>query len=153
MPGSRRAVGEPALAQEFLQVSYVPDAQVSEVWYSQIDMIERAMTKGQADWATSEGMLESIRSGRSQLWAIHEGRHIVAIAVISVSSTKTMTKLFVRLLAGRRMPDWADMLVENLQRMKEMVGADCIEASCRPGLAKFLQKIGWSKKAVIVELK
>ena len=146
-------MGEPATAFAPLEVSYVPLDSVERVWQSQIEMIERAMSKGQGDWASSEEMLESLLEAKGQLWAIHRSGDVVAVVVISVSCNKHMTKLFVRLVAGSGISEWVGMVVENLLRMKETVGADCIEASCRPGLAKYLRSIGWSQKAIIVELK
>ena len=146
-------MGEPAVAEQDLQVSYVPMESLEYVWSSQLGMIEKAMTKGQGDWATSDEILGSILDGSSQLWTIHRGEDVKAVVVVGVKVKPLMTKLFVRMIAGTGLDEWAGLLIENLKRFQEVVGADCIEASCRPGLAKYLQKIGWSQKAVIVELK
>ncbi len=146
-------MGDAAKKVEELQISYVTLESLEYVWGSAIVGIEKALTKGQSDWTTSTDVLQGILSGKYQLWAIHRGDDVEAVVVVSVDVNNGITKLFVRLIAGSGMDDWIDLLIDNLQRFKEEVGAVCIETSCRPGLAKYLQKIGWSKKAVIMELK
>ena len=152
MPGGRRVVGEAALELPSVEMSYVPPVLVAQVWASQIDLIERGMAKGQSDWESADDLLGDILARKSQLWAAHRDGDVIAIAVIAVRSKKGITKLFVQLIAGTDSPQWADLLQSNLLRMKDKIGADCIEASCRPGLAKYLKNVGWSQKAIIMEL-
>jgi hypothetical protein len=135
-----------------IKVSSVPMDQVLYVWSSQIDMIERGMSRGQADWGSAEDLLDQVLRGSSQLWVVHRGEEVLAVVVFCVRSNEFMTKLFIQLLAGRDMPSWINFQ-SMLQDFAELIGADCIEASCRPGLAKFLKNHGWKQKAIIMELK
>lgn len=136
-----------------LEVSSVPLESVPYVWSAQIDMIERGLEKGQADWATSTELLAQILKGESHLWVVHEGEEVVAVVVTEVRANRHMTKVFVQLIAGTRLDEWSDQVITLLHDFMELIGADCIEASCRPGLAKFLKGKGWSQKAIIMELK
>lgn len=72
--------------------------------------------------------------------------------VVSVKQYPTGRKLFVELLVGTDMEQWVDQLERVLIECRDLVGAMCIEASCRIGLAKKLGKRGWSKKAIVMEL-
>ena len=137
-----------------VKLSHVPLDEVPYVWQSQLDMIEKAMTKGQGDWATSGELLEDVYDQRSQLWALHRDEEILGVIVTTVRANQLMTKVFIQLLAGSSMSEW-DWLEnqETFLKFADYIGADCIEASCRSGLAKFLKHKGWSQKAVIMELK
>ncbi len=137
---------------ERLSVSEVPIDSVESVWISQLKMINSGLRRGQGDATSANEMLASIKNGKMSLWVVHDGDQVVAVVVVSVLRTPTITKLMVHLIAGSRLGDWADLLQEKLLQCKDLVEADCIEASCRLGLAKYLTKKGWSKKAIIMEL-
>lgn len=133
-----------------IEIRSVPDEMICEVWLSQIEMIEKGLSRGQGDDVSSNDMLASILTGKNRLLVVHRVEDIIAIVVLSVIETPKKTKLFVELIAGRDFPLWIDHLQEVLVNFKESIGADCVEASCRPGLEGCLSKIGWSKKATIM---
>ena len=116
-------------------------------------MIESGLSKGQGDGTTSAHMKAAIDRGDMKMWVVLDDGSIVSCLVLSVRKTDTMTKLFVELLAGKDMDLWGDEIEQLLLEFKDLTGARCIEASCRLGLAKYLQKRGWRKKAVIMELR
>lgn len=154
MRGSHRVVGDAAkvIQDEPIEISSVPEEMVRHVWQSQIDMIERGLRHGEGDNVRSDDILAKVFSGEYILWAIHQGTDIIAISVVSVIRTRK-TKLFVKLIAGRDMSLWLGQYLELLADFKDVIGADCIEASCRPGLAKILlSEHGWSTKATVMEL-
>lgn len=132
-------------------MSSVPLPEVPYVWSSQIEMIERAMSKGQADWGTPQDILRRVLSGKSHLWVIHRGQEILGVVVFCVRANDLMTKMIIEVLAGQDLELWIDQQ-QILLDFAEIVGVDCIEASCRPGLAKFLKGHGWKQKAIIMEL-
>lgn len=142
-----------ALPIEPLSVSDVPPELVDHVWIAQRKNIERGLRHGQGDATTSNEMLASIKQGRLQLWAVHRGGDIQAVVVISLIRKPTNTKLFVHLIAGEKLGEWSDQVQGLLIDFRELLGASCIEASCRPGLAEYLSKKGWSKKAIVMELR
>lgn len=110
------------------------------------------MTKGQADWGSTQELLDQILEEKSQLWAVHRGDEVLAVVVTCVTANENMTKMFIQLIAGAGMVDWMQHQIK-LQEFADYIGVECIEASCRPGLAKFLKGFGWSQKAIIMELK
>jgi hypothetical protein len=94
-------------------------------------------------------MKADIRDGKMQFWAIHDDEHVKAGVVVSAKDSATR-KIWVELLAGEGMDEWADELIETLREVRVKAGASCVEASCRPGLAQFLKKRGWKRKAIIM---
>lgn len=139
--------------EDDLELSSVPAETVPYVWSSQIEMIERGISKGQGDWGSAEEMLDQILKQEARLLVVHRGDDIIAIVVVSARANKHMMKIFVQLTAGRDIKQWVDIVNEKLLELKDLMGANCIEASCRPGLAKFLKGKGWSQKATIMELR
>lgn len=114
--------------------------------------IEKALSTGQGDGTTASHMMARVMTGDLKMWVMVDGGEIIACVVLSVRKTDTMTKLFIELVAGRDSELWNDALEQLVLDFKDLVGATCIEASCRLGLAKYLHKRGWRKKAVIMEL-
>lgn len=116
-------------------------------------MAERGLRHGQGDGTSAAQMLASLYRGESQLWVVHDGPDVKAGVVVSVTEHLAGRKVFVDLLAGEGMAEWVDMVERALCDYRDLVGAKCVEASCRKGLAKRLGSRGWKSKAVIMELK
>ncbi len=132
-------------------ISYVQPNQVDAVFAQLEPMIGKGLTVGQADSTTPEHFLAEIRRGDAQLWVVHEGEEIKAGIVTAVRVYPTGRKVYVDLLVGRNMDEWVDELEQVLMDYRDLIGAMCVEASCRFGLAKKLGKRGWKRKAVIME--
>lgn len=135
------------------EVSSVPQGMVDKVWPSILPMIEKGLSRGQGDNTTAEHMKAAVMRGDMYLWVIHEGYDVIAGIVLSVRERENSVKVSIEMLAGKDMNAWADDLQKLLIDFKDLVGASCIEASCRHGLARFLKGRGWTNKAVIMELK
>lgn len=133
-------------------ISHVPPESVNTVWASLEPMIKKGLSHGQGDGSSGEPLKQAVINGESMMWVVHEGEHIKAGIVLSVLDGETGKSVFIELLAGNRMHEWVDEVEELLQRYRDYVGAKCIEASCRPGLAKRLMERGWKRKAIVVEL-
>lgn len=130
-------------------VAEVPIGSVRIVWDKLLPEIERAVSSGQGDGTTVENMLLSVLSGKLKMWVIND---IEACVLFSVRKNVNGLKLFIDLIAGKNMDSWANELQSLLLDYKDLVGAQCIEASCRPGLSRKLMKLGWNRKAVVMEL-
>lgn len=113
--------------------------------------VKDALSRGQADAVTPQEALSAISEGRTQLWAVHDGEGVHAAVGVSVDQYSACRKVWVSLLAGRRMFEWADLVEQALQKCLQVTNSDCIEASCRPDLARYLERRGWKVKAVIME--
>lgn len=135
-----------------VQVSLVSSATVDWVWSSLGPQIERALSHGQGDEVSSAYIKEMVRWGRMSMWVVHEGQQLLAGLIFTVRESR-VRKMYVEVLAGVRMDAWVDHLEQLMRDYAKEIGADCIEASCRGGLARRLGRRGWNQKAMIMELK
>ena len=113
--------------------------------------VKRALSSGQGDSVTAEEMLARVMDGRSYVWVAHEDGEPAGVAVLSAPEYRSGRKVFVDFLAGARLDEWVDPMESALLEARERVGAMCVEASCRPGLSRYLKRRGWKVKAVIME--
>lgn len=132
-------------------ISQVMPDELPLVWRYLEKQIMSGLSRGQGDECYPEKMYEGVLDGTSQMWAMHDETELDAVIILSVEDSATR-KVWVDLLAGDNLTKWADELESTLVDFKKSVGASCIEASCRSGLAKFLRKRGWKKKATIMSL-
>lgn len=133
-------------------ISSIPPEILDPLWPQIGPLLQRALDHGQGDATTIQEVCHGIRSGHMALWAVHEGETITAAIVLSYTPSVRRPKVFVELLAGDGMASWIDELESLVRDYKDLLGADCIEASCRPGLAKILNGRGWKRKAIVMEL-
>ena len=124
---------------------------VDYVWEQMSSQIEKGLRHGQGDSTTSLELKMAIQRGDMTLWVVHEGENIQALIVLSVSVHAAGRKLFVELLAGTGMDEWVGELEGLLKDYRDLLGAFCIEASCRRGLAEKLKRRNWKTKAVVME--
>lgn len=132
-------------------ISCVPIDQLPGVWSALQGPIEKALSKGQGDSTTPQLVYHELLEDRMQMWVIHDEDHYKACAIVSLFDGPTR-KLIVEVLAGHNLKQWAADLNQVLADARDLLGAKCVEASCRPGLAEFLKGLGWKQKAVIMEL-
>ena len=140
-------------------ISDVPRDQLGPIWGVVGPMLEQALQHGQGDGMDVRAVLGELMQGRRSLWVIHEGTpedgnlEIRAAVVAALEPVPGVGhKLMVDLLAGEGLREWAQELMGYLHQAAELSGAFTVEASCRRGLATFLQKeLGWKVKAVIME--
>lgn len=100
---------------------------------------------------TPQDALSAIVDGKTQLWAVHDEKGVHAAVGVSVDQFPACRKVWVSMLAGRRMFEWADLVESALKKCREITESKCVEASCRPDLARYLERRGWKVKAVIME--
>lgn len=138
-----------------MKFRHVSPAILSDVWPKVEPQIARALSHGQGDQTNTSVFYSQIMRGAMQLWVMIDDEEIIASCVLSVIDYPDTKKLWVETLSGDGFDEWGDELEELLLDYMNIMGADCIEASCRPGLAKNLQRrrTGWRKKAIIMELK
>lgn len=134
-----------------MMISAVPASLVDDIFDRLQSQVTKALSHGQADGTTEIEMRLAVKAGQMQMWAMHDDEQVYAAMVLSVTQHSTGRKIFVELLAGKNIDDWVADLEALLVDYKELVGAMCIESSCRVGLAKYLKGRGWKTKAVIME--
>ena len=135
-----------------LEFASVPPDQVELVWPTLGPIIERTFIRAEGDAGGATEMLRKILSGEWKLWAIVRNGETQAGLVFSVQQAGFDRKVWVHMLAGVNMQEWAVELQQLLLDFRVLVGASSIKASCRPGLAKFLKSLGWKRKAILMEL-
>jgi hypothetical protein len=86
------------------------------------------------------------------MWIAVDGGEVLGGIIWSAHPKDTGTQLWVDFIFGKDMSEWLPGLMDLGRDMKDIVGAYTIEASCRRGLAKVLERYGWRRKAVIMEL-
>lgn len=133
-------------------ISRVEPENVGLVWAELEPMILKGLSRGQGDECHPEVMKARIVAGDLQLWAVVEDDELTGACVLSVRDS-AVRKVWVELLAGKNMDSWADELEGLLKDFRDLLGASCVEASCRPGLAAYLKERGWKQKAIIMSLK
>lgn len=139
------------LPTEQLSVSEVLPNQAAAVWPAVEPMIIRALRHGQGDSTTPEYVLSAILRGISSMWVAHDGPEILGCVVFRVEDKDICRKIWIDFVAGKDLPRWYHQVHELLLDYMELVGAKCIEGSCRPGMARVLKKMGARQKAIIME--
>lgn len=147
-----RTGDERRIEQSSPEVRQVLPADARHVWPIVEPFIDRALRRGQGDESTPEHQLARIEAGLAQLWVVTSEDAVKAVVVLSIVETDAARKLNVDILAGSDMDTWEDYVERLLLEFMDITGAACIEASCRPGLAKRLKARGWRRKAVVMEL-
>ena len=135
-----------------LEFKSVPPDQLIYIWPKIKPMVERGLAHGQGDTTTADELLKNIADGKFYLWVAHKGDDVLVGMIVSVRINPTGRKIHIEMLAGRDAFRWDDHLEQLLKDFKELTGAYCIEASCRLGVARILERRGWKKKSVIMEL-
>ncbi len=147
-------MAEPAIVEEQeIEISSVLPDQVEYVWNTQLDQIRSVLRRGQGDMLSAGETIQAIKEKRAQMWAMHRGDDVLAFLVFSILVGERTTKVWVRMMVGRDMDLWAPKAYELFKEFIDLIGADCVEASCRPGVAKALKELGWTQKAVIMEMR
>lgn len=145
-----------AVAHELSQPSAewvsVPPEQAHSIWPVLEPMIARGLAHGQGDATTSSHMLSKVLDGSFLLWVALVDEEPVAGVILSVKVDDGGKKLWIEMLVGKESKSWADNLEQLVSDFRRLTGSRCIEASCRPGLARILKRRGWKQKAVIMEL-
>lgn len=124
---------------------------INDVWPALLPMVERGLRHGEGDTITADFIRQSVLAGEMHAWTVRNTEGIAAVLIFRVRVDAGGRSLFVVMLAGRDMPAWIDELEEILMDYRDIVGARCIRASCRLGLAKKLAERGWTRKSVIME--
>ena len=141
-----------------LSLNVVPQDMVEETWPVVGPIIERALKYGEGDRQTLESMKAALVSGQAMLWVTRSYGEIVGTIVVKLVDYPNKRAVFVELIAGdagthNLFAKSFGAVNDMLKRFKKLNKADTIEASCRPGLARILERRGWKPKAVVMEAK
>lgn len=124
--------------------------EVPAVWPALEPHVARALKRTQSPVKPIH-YVGRILIGDSKLWACVANGEVVAGCIWHMKSDDVMRKVvWIDMLVGVDMEFWYESGMAAMERMKEMAGAESIEAQCRPGLARKLQGMGWSQRAVVM---
>ena len=136
-----------------LSVSRISPAEFDAVWAEVEPMAASGFRHGAGDTITPDEIRASVISGDMEMWAVHDADDITAVVVIQIIERPQGRVLAVVLVAGRGFASWGQQVQELLQEYASLIGADWIEAVARDGMAKWLSRMGWKRKATLMELK
>ncbi len=134
-----------------MNIREVTPLALADVWPALSGWVNKGLKHGQGDEALESDLFQNVITGRNQLWVVQDEDNIVGGVFFSVHESR-VKKVYIDLLVGVRMQDWVDELENLLRDYKDLVGAVCVEGSCRPGLAKLLGERGWKQKAIIMSI-
>jgi hypothetical protein len=121
------------------------------VWPQVEPYLQRALRHGQGDETDAPHVLAALLQGISTMLVAHEDDEVFGAVIMRVSDHDTCRKIWLDFVIGRKMSRWIDQVEDFLREYMEIVDAKCVEGSCRPGIAKVLERRGHKRKAVIME--
>ena len=92
-----------------------------------------------------EDIVEGLRNGTLQLFEEPEG--IIVTQVMQLRDKR----LLVFIMAGQNFRLWKDRMLKKLVDFATEQECVCIEAFCRPGLARILQQENWALHQVLLK--
>lgn len=132
-----------------LEINYVPSDRVDEFWPAVRDWISRAVSRtGEYD---AEDIHSRLQTSKMLLWLVFEREQLVACMVTQTILYPSRHTLMVVCLGGERFWHWAQALDAALERYREELGLECIRAGCRPGMARWLKRLGWKPIMTVME--
>ncbi|MEM7003118.1 MAG: hypothetical protein AAF529_20185 [Pseudomonadota bacterium] len=124
---------------------------IPKIWPEVRELIGDALKHAQGDGVSPDVLLPDLLNEDLGMLLVTDHDRIRMVMVFGIERT-TITKFCIHILAGDDMQEWFDWAWPKVQGVAELVGAECIEASCRPGMAKLLKKRGWKQQAVIMRI-
>ena len=101
------------------------------------------------EW-TVEQLFHRLCSGEQQLWLVGEnGARLVMLAVTRIISYPNIKRLAVDLIVGENLEGCSE-LIDVAGNWAEQFGCTEVEASCRPGVRKVMEKHGFSKAYEVI---
>lgn len=129
-------------------IRQVTAEEFAPAWKHFYPKIRKALS---GDEIAAAALYTRILNGYAQMWLVRGDEGCKACAIVSIGKTPSCTKLIVEVLAGEGLSEWSATLTEFLSDIKDIIGAKSLEASCRPGLAKYLKNEGWKVQSIIME--
>lgn len=134
-------------------VSSVRPELLAEVWPHVVEKIAKGIERASQGALTPAGIYQAVAAGDMELWLVHDGREVMAAVVLRVNARPDGHALTVVLVAGREFHRWGRHIQELIRDYAQIIGANTVQAVARPGMARWLERMGWKKKATVMELK
>lgn len=134
-------------------VSHVTPNLLVHVWPQVTTMVQRGLRHGAGDSTSEQEIYAAIAEGHMEMWAVHRGAEVTAVIVLEIVKRPSGVILKVVLIAGSLFSAWSKQVQALIEDYAELIGAYTIEAVVRDGMRKWLEPLGWKRKATIMELK
>lgn len=128
-----------------------PDA-LEFVWPQIEPKVLKSLEHGAGDSLSIEKIKTAILSGDMELWAVHEDRDVSAGIILQALQRDKGIALYVVLVAGEGWTKSASQVNQKLKEYAQEIGAYTVEATCRKGMARWLEELGWKEKAILMEM-
>lgn len=117
--------------------------QVSDDWGRLKPFVEKGLARSRGEY-TAEDVLIKIAHREMQLWAVFHDEGLQAIVITEILYFPNLKTANLFLAAGQGMAHWGKYLEEVIEPWAKSRG--CVELSgfCRAGMAKTLEKRGWT---------
>lgn len=103
------------------------------------------MPKYRLGYSTEE-VGEKVKKGE---WQMHE--YPLGFVLTEIRVFKEEKVCFVHFLGGRSFDSWKSKVNEDLREFAKAKGCSSLEASCRLGLGKKLESLGWKRWHIVMK--
>jgi len=135
-----------------LSVNLVRPLDVPQVWPHVVDKIRRGLKFAAGDRITETGLLKALLDARFEMWVFRDGTELLSVAILQVVERPRGKAIIIIATAGRNFHRCAPEAYKLFRKYKQLIGAYTVEAVARDGMAKWLARDGWKRKATIMEM-
>lgn len=122
-----------------------------DFWKKVTPLLKLAVDRSHGRQLLSQ-VLHQILTGYQQLFiAFTEDNEIIGFVITQLMNYPNKRNLALHFLGGERLDDWAEPMLELIEKWANSNGCDMLEATGRPGLWSKLKHHGWSKAYVVFE--
>jgi hypothetical protein len=122
--------------------------EIMAIWPTVRPLIERAVLRGHGEYL-AEDVAASLLQGDSVLWLLLHAGTIRACAVVELLAYDRLRAARIVVLSGHGMKSWAHY-IEVIEHWARDCGCERVEAICRPGFGRWLQRYGYERDYVVV---
>jgi len=108
-------------------------------------LFDRCVNRAVMGEFNSDDLLRLGQEGRMYILIVSDGKDPVMAVAFEFVHYPRLTVLNIAALAGRRMEKVMRELWPTFRRFAQLAGADCIQASCAPGMARMLARYGFGE--------
>jgi len=108
-------------------------------------LFDRCVKRAVRGEFSSEDLLRLTQEGRMHIGIVSDGENPVMAVAFEFVHYPQLTVLNIAALAGSRMGKIMREFWPTFQRFARLAGADCIQASCAPGMARMLGRYGFGE--------
>jgi len=108
-------------------------------------LFDRCVNRAVRGEFNSDDLLRLAQEGRMHIGIVSDGEYPVLAVAFEFVHYPRLTVLNIAALAGRGMGKIMREFWPMFRRFARLAGADCIQASCAPGMARMLRRYGFGE--------